>query len=562
MKKTLLFASFLSLASHSSAVTINVNLNRSFYLTAPTESVYLAGKMNVRMIDGSISLSPCFHPSPAIIYPNPGCPLGTTAYIQAGDVDGDGVVDDRSFWSVASVVKASIIQPYYPLGVTLAAAPPSKLVRPQGDFIDNSLGVFYNILGGSINLYDLTSYRYNRNFDPYVLYIPGTNQLDLAKWMANKDTYDKNLLKTEYTSFADQWVPGVYIYKIPIRDRTNVFASLSATVTSMVEANGYRKGLRGFGLNTKTWLNEAHELDPRLITPLLWTGNTPQNTVSSDVVEFAMLNDAGTIVYPVPNTPYRLDSPFLTKLNILPYVFTKGDTGFSQMSFSRGLSTSAVATDTSTRSWTWSTRFIDSYKGHDLYEFRTTSDAPIPGIKVSGQPSKLRVATSDYDGDGITNIMEYAFTQDDGDDLSKSLEWTSYHNTTPPTALELTALDFTAPTTAPPVFIDTLLAGVPNTPLTVNKRENVGGAITYGYEVNYDINNPKSKWVKLKGPTPGKTLVLKDSTAAKITLNPNFTWTIIDTLDVSPVIGTTSIQASNAMPNARVRSTATVTSGY
>lgn len=566
MKKTLLLATLLLHGSVAhGAIGINIRLNRAFYLNSPTASDYLGGRINVRMIDGELALSPCFHPSPFIIPPSLGCPLGTTAFIQAGDVDGDGIVDDRSYWSVASVVKSSIIQPYFPVGVTLAAAPPSKLVRPQGDFADNSIGVFYNVLGGSINLYDLTSYRYGRTFDPYGLMPADSNSADMAKWNQNKATYDKALLAAEYKSFADQWVPGVYIYSIPVRDRIGVFTALRTTLTPMVEANGYRKGMRGFGLNTSTWANGAHELDPRFVTSLQWTGNTPSNTVSSDVVRFSMLDPEGNIVYPIPGTAYQLDSPYLTKLNILPYVFTKGDTGSGSMSFSRNLATSGVATDTSTRSWNWDVRFIDSYKGHDLYEFRVTSDAPIAGIKVPGQPAKLRSPNSDYDGDGLSNIMEFAFSQDDGDDLSASLEWTSYHNNpaSQPTALDLTTLGFTAPTTAPPVYVDTLADGVPTTPLTVFKREHVGSAITYGYEVCYNTAASKPKWSKLKGPKPGQTVVLKDKSAAKLVNDPNFTWTITDTLDNAPAVGTTSIQASHALPSTvRVRSIAAVTKGY
>jgi hypothetical protein len=73
----------------------------------------------------------------------------------------------------------------------------------------------------------------------------------------------------------------------------------------------------------------------------------------------------------------------------------------------------------------------------------------------------------------------------------------------------------------------------------------------------------KPKWTKLKAPVPGTVVVVKDSKAGNLIGNPNFTWTITDTFDVGIVIGTTTIQASNALPaSVRVRSTAEVTSGY
>jgi hypothetical protein len=534
-------------STQAQVLLFDIDVNRNFLLTSPTASQYINGSTRLYFQDGQILLSPCPHPSPTIIPPitnPPICPLGTTAFLIEGDIDGDGVADDRSFWSVSDIILNSFMEPFLPNSVTLAAAPPSTLSRPSGDFTDGSIASFYNVLTPVVKRYDLASYEYLR-------------------------TYDIISNPNAYQAHAQQWVSGIYIYNVPIKNEPNRFQPLRMTLTAMVEANGFRRGLKGFGLKTKMWSNGALEIDPRLITTLTWEGNTRNNTYSSDVIEFSMADSTGRILYPVPDIAYRLDSPFLTSLTMIPYSFTKGQVGTSSMRFRRFLNTNAVTTDTSTRSWTWATRFIDSYRAHEQYEFRVTNTAAIPGIKVAGAPTTLRQPNSDYDGDGISNILEFAFSQDDGDDTNNTLEWTSYHNdpALQPTPVQLAALGFVAPTTPAPVFLDTLNNGVNTDPYVFTKRRNVGASITYGYEVNYNTASTKPKWVRLKGPAPGGTAVISDRTAAKLLGIPNFTWTITDTFDtIAPApetTGTTTIQASHALPpTVRVRSTATVTSGY
>lgn len=550
MKKNL-SAILLGLGSLFSAqgqdLYFDIQVNRDFQLTSPTVSQYVRGSTELYFRDGRILLAPCvFDPSPTIVQPvtnPPLCPIGTTGFLIQGDIDGDGIADDRSFWSVDSVILNALIEPFLPEAVTLAAAPPSTLARPAGDFRDGSIATFYNVLTPVVKRYDLASYEYLSEFDGL-------------------------LQANAYQRHAQQWVPGVYIYNVPKKGLPNQFQPIRLTITSMVEANGFRKGTKGFGLKTTMWSNGALEIDPRLITTLRWEGNTINNTYRSDIIEFSMSNSAGNIIYPVPDIPYRLDSSFLTSLTMIPYAFAKGELGTSRIQFTRNLRTNSVTTDTSTRSWTWNNRFIDSYKGHDQYEFRVANTAAIPGIKVAGTASKLRAPTADYDGDGLSNIMEFAFSQDDGDDLNRSLEWTSYHNdpALAPSDGDLVNLGLTAPSTLPPLFLDTGNAGVGTDPYVFNKRRNVGGSVTYGYEVNYDTSNPRSRWVKLPAPRPGETIVVSCNCARSIVADPNFRWTITDTLDSGPpdnLPGTTSIQASHPLPSTvRVRSTAAVTKGY
>jgi hypothetical protein len=127
-------------------------------------------------------------------------------------------------------------------------------------------------------------------------------------------------------------------------------------------------------------------------------------------------------------------------------------------------------------------------------------------------------------------------------------------------------LGVSPPTTLPPQFLDTGNAGVVTEPYVFNKRRNVGGSITYGYEVNYNTANPRSRWVKLPSPRPGQTIVVSCNCARNVVSDPTFRWTISDTLDTGEpdnAPGTTSIRASHPLPSTvRVRSRAAVTRGY
>lgn len=545
MKKTLLLATLALLTGVGSAQSLyfGIGTTRNFLLTTPKNAQYISGSTNVIMRDGLILIAPCaFHPSPVLVRPNMLCPLGTTGFITEGDIDLDGVADDRSYWSVDSIIIHSIIDSFSGTRTTLDSAPLSKLQRPFNGFRDGSVATFYNMLQPDlfIKRYDVARYFYLREYDGII----------------NPNAYRVH---------ADEWVPGQYIFSVPLKGQPDKKIPLPMALLQMTESNGYRKGVKGFELITNNWHQGAMDIDPRLITKVTWKGNVASNTYFSDTSLFSMSDNLGNIVYPAPDTRYALDSPYLTSLTIVPYVFDKGDIGTCRLEFQRNLSTNAVTQDVSARTWTWNARFIDSYKAHDLYEYRTSSDIAIPGIKVAGNPSKLRAPNADYDGDGLSNIMEFAFTQDDGDDFNTTLEWTSYHNDPAfqPLPADLLALGFVAPTTPPPAYLDTQNAGVPDTVMLTNKRAAVGGSITYGYEVCYDTTVSNPRWVKLKGPSPGNTVVLKDKKAASLSGNPAFTWTIIDTIDNPPAIGTTSIQASNPLPaTVRVRSTAAVTKGY
>ena len=553
MKKTVTLSALLALSSSivNATPTIAVSISRSFFMTAPKTATYTGGATSVFMNDGSIAIWGDCELDPSAVYiapftanPFPDCPSGTTGLIMSGDINKDGVADDRQFWSVASANSASYMEAFLPEKILLSAAPPSKLQRPKGDFVDDSLGLFFNTVSQEIDEYNIATYRYNETF-------------------------------TDYADHHETWVPGVYIYSVPKRRLSDDVTTpsqvpLQMTITSMIEANGYRKGLLGFGVVTKQWSNGAQEMDPRLISVMAWEGTVRANTITSDLLKFGIRDSMGDIQYPTTRGLLTVPSNVQTTLKMLPYAFAKGETGVAQISCIRNKQTSVLASENGVRDFFWNMRFIDSYTGHIQYEYRFVTAPAVTGIKVAGVIKTLGAAAADYDGDGLSNIIEFAFSQDDGNDLSSSLEWTTFNQFLLPAPV--LPLGITAPIGVGPVFVDTLAAGVPNTPLSATKRANVGASITYGYQVNYNTADPKSKWVAIKGPIPGGTLVVKDTKAGALAGNPNFTWTITDTFDTAAVVlplplpattGTTTIQASDALPpTVRVRSTAAVTSGY
>jgi hypothetical protein len=108
------------------------------------------------------------------------------------------------------------------------------------------------------------------------------------------------------------------------------------------------------------------------------------------------------------------------------------------------------------------------------------------------------------------------------------------------------------------------------TPITYSteKRKSTGLSITYGFQVTYDNTVAKPKWVTLRAPALGQTLVVKDTKAGALVLpaaDNTFTWTISNVADDRALntTGTIGITASHALnPKISIRPTATVTKGY
>jgi hypothetical protein len=86
--------------------------------------------------------------------------------------------------------------------------------------------------------------------------------------------------------------------------------------------------------------------------------------------------------------------------------------------------------------------------------------------------------------------------------------------------------------------------------------------------VTYDNTVANPKWVTLRAPALGQTLVVKDTKAGALVqpaANSTFTWTISNVADdrVLNTTGSIGITASNVLhPKISIRPTASVTKGF
>ena len=95
--------------------------------------VFQGGALNMGIADGNFTLAGCVdQPSPVRVTPYIFCPLGTTGFITAGDVTGDGIRDTNLYFSVATIQRAVNVEPFQTSRIRMIAAPPSTLGRPLG----------------------------------------------------------------------------------------------------------------------------------------------------------------------------------------------------------------------------------------------------------------------------------------------------------------------------------------------------------------------------------------------------------------------------------------------
>ena len=123
--KSLLAAALLLAPALSPAQNLSFENTKAWRQTGPETIFFLGGETNMFFVDGFWELSGCGHPSLSIIGPNLFCPLGTTGFIAQGDIDGDGVNDQGSFWSIQSITPAASVEPFRSDLFRLVSAPPS-----------------------------------------------------------------------------------------------------------------------------------------------------------------------------------------------------------------------------------------------------------------------------------------------------------------------------------------------------------------------------------------------------------------------------------------------------
>ena len=231
------------------------------------------------------------------------------------------------------------------------------------------------------------------------------------------------------------------------------------------------------------WRDGAVEFDPRLSTDFLWDGFNGQTVLPSDTASFS-IKEQGTdfTVFPpyfngidpftgqpvVPEAQrFPQEVPPLTDtLTLGPFFFAPGEQLYAEVEFQRNFQGTALTVDRSRRSFRWDLRLVDSYEG-----FRISDNFPARAL------GELTAAGGDFDGDGMTNLEEFALQTDPADPASVS---------TPTPVID----QFTGQCV-----------------LTIPKRPDAGSTLTYRVQYSSDLVN----WTTITSGDPLWTATENDA---------------------------------------------------
>ncbi|MEM1083480.1 MAG: hypothetical protein AAGI48_05120 [Verrucomicrobiota bacterium] len=382
-----------------SEIVLTFSTGRAYTQSGRFTMSFDGGDLFVALRDGNYITAACADaPSQTIIAPNLLCPLGTTAFVAFGDFDGDGVRDDLSYDSVSQVIAAILVEPFRPDLCELVSAPPSKLPRPLGPFVDRGAILFFNVLTNTVLQFNITIYEFARN------YPEGPGGLGLMN---------------------DEVVLGSYIFSFPTLGNPDLPVPIAVTYSSIPEgfnpAARYPETLFRFTSGVFDE-NGFYLMDNRLTSIITWVGNDVTNSSPvTDIWRLQIVNPnaddpADFVIFP-PNGDETtgdlvLPDPFVQEY-ILPPLLSGfeagtvfGETAEFRLRFSRVRATSAIAFDTSRRFFTFAIRFVDSYEGFRLAAFPT------------GQSANATSANADFDDDDWSNIEEYGLQTDPNDPTS------------------------------------------------------------------------------------------------------------------------------------------------
>ena len=362
-------------------VAMALSANRTYTQTNAFNLNFEGGELDLLFVDGAYAIDAICPRNGSAVFYNPTeippCQIGATGFVTSGDLNGDGVRDDSSYWSITEIQGAQAVEPSRPELVQLYAAPPSKLPRPLDAFRDETTVVFYNIRTPNVSQFDLTQYHMER------IYGPGTGDL---------------------RRMNEEIVTGQYVFTFPritMPDQNPV--AYAVTITPSLNAlDPSNRTQAGFRFTTGSWNNEYYQMDPRLINRIRWTGNDRTIVRAGDQMYFSILNSAETaIVFPptVPENPVRLANPTVQAYNMPPFFFVVGDEGVMNLEYNRFLRSSGVSFDGSDRDFRAKVLFVDTYGGY--------SQTALP----AGTSKRDRSPTGDADHDGMTNAEEYGFQQ-------------------------------------------------------------------------------------------------------------------------------------------------------
>ena len=435
----------------------------------PEDFDFEGGEWDIRVQDGTWTVVACSgNGAPFPTFPNILCPLGTTALIDEGDLDFDGVRDGGLFYSVSSIIPAAIFAPFRSDLFSFEAGPPSKLPRPIGgtNFRDDSIILFYDYINApqSLDRYEVTDYSSTREYAP-----------------------------SEFDQQVEEIVPGVYQFRLARQGADfndpsqNPYVYVSVTHLEMLEAY---PGLSFVPVGNEfkvtmddRWRDGAIEFDPRLSTDFFWEGFNGNTVLATDTTYFS-IKEQGTdfTVFPPyfrgidpftgqPLVPEALRfpqevPPLSGSLTLGPYFFAPGEQLYAEVAFQRNFQGTALTLDRSRRTFRWDLRLVDSYEG-----FRVSDNFPERTL------DELTVANADFDGDGMTNLEEFALQTDPADPASVS---------TPTPVID----QFTGQCV-----------------LTIPKRPNTGNSLTYRVQYSSDLVN----WTTITSGDPLWTATENDN---------------------------------------------------
>jgi len=366
-------------------------------------SNFQEGALNISLWDGNAiwgCTGPAFFPPSDI----PPCPLGATGFITTS-----AAVIPNPYREFFSVIPAALIEPSKPQDVQLYAAPPSKLPRPLGQFIDSSFFIWYNLQTAQIREYPITRYNISRTY-------------------------------ATRTAMDNEVVPGVYQFLaprlIPDRQSTYVPPPLGISVTYAAIPEGYLKQnnvFQGIRFTNITWSADGYaEIDPRLPGRISWEGNNadriypaadqlffsvlapvdeedplseiaahPDPTFGGEYTLFPFFSvGARRILLPTAFDKYYtlppgfLPPPYAPAVTSRPFSFGRSVVG--RLTLQRNLYSNNIARDVSSRIYELPIRFTNTFAGFTQQFFGGT-----------GTPDAQRGPNADPDGDGQTNFEEW-----------------------------------------------------------------------------------------------------------------------------------------------------------
>lgn len=385
-------------------IILQMSDGREYLQTGLFNIEFRAGELFVEVRDGFVTIAACSgNGGPILLAPQIGCALGTTAFVSEGDFDNDGIRDDLAYYSAVEVAPALLIAALRPDLVTLESRPfgAIDLTGQTGLFNDRSVLVFFNVLTGLIQQYEITFYDFVRSYGA------GPGERSRMKDEVRSGAYGFNfpLLDNEPVTIPI----GVTLYQPP-----KVFDPTDLAVDSD----------RHFRFVSGVYSPDGYYLmDHRLTNLVRWKGIRFTNTYPlldeyrlSIFAYDADTDSTGEILFPPNGVPILLDYQDVIEdtgpgwfnsveareeaaggYNIPPFFFSVGQEALFQLRLDRLIPTTVASYDTSCRLLNVRVRFIDSYDGFSLVGF------------PAGTSSSDRAAAADFDEDMWTNLEEFAF---------------------------------------------------------------------------------------------------------------------------------------------------------